>query len=238
VLPAPGEAASLGDSGRLRVQNGVAHGDRERDDDPLHSGLIEEFRRREGLPKGGLDETGQPYGLSAALIKYGGLLNPCPSSTKVDQQIDETTPALNQGWRTAYGIASVIRVGPEPRTWDGVQITEALSTQSNTCPEGLLPSPCAGSSTFTVGQARHSRILGDLAGLRNRFYDFHATSWRGGSLLHDPTRNPKDVNSCQVVCDQQYSCEGKVIGKHTITRTLTKGVHNGQPVTIVNATKS
>jgi len=38
--------------------------------DPIHDPLIEEFRRRAGLPPGGISETGEPVGPSEAEIKY------------------------------------------------------------------------------------------------------------------------------------------------------------------------
>jgi hypothetical protein len=38
--------------------------------DPIHDPLIEEFRRRAGLPPGGIGETGEPVGPSEADIKY------------------------------------------------------------------------------------------------------------------------------------------------------------------------
>jgi hypothetical protein len=38
--------------------------------DPIHDPLIEEFRRRAGLPPGGISETGEPVGPSDAEIKY------------------------------------------------------------------------------------------------------------------------------------------------------------------------
>jgi hypothetical protein len=42
-----------------------------RSDDPIHTPLIEDFRRRHGLPPSGLDASGNPVGPSAAEIKYG-----------------------------------------------------------------------------------------------------------------------------------------------------------------------
>lgn len=53
-------------------------------EDPIHQPLIEDFRRRHGLPPGGRDEQGRRVGPSDAEIKYGGLLlpparRPCPA---------------------------------------------------------------------------------------------------------------------------------------------------------------
>ncbi len=213
------------------------------EDDPIHRPLIEEFRRQEHLPPGGRDETGMPAGPADAEIKYGGLLMPCPRSTEVATAIDLRNEALAAGFRTAYGIHAQMRVRPDGRTWDGTRITEALTMGANTCPDTLTRGePCSGGSTFTVGAASgNSPVLtGPRPGARNRFWDFHTTHVRprGVSVLHDATRNPANLDTCSTACEQEYSCGGNVIGRHTITRTYTKGVYNGQNVTFVDVTKT
>jgi len=40
------------------------------------------------------------------------------------------------------------------------------------------------------------------------------------------------------VCQQEYSCDGVVIGRHTITRTFRKGTQAGTPVTLIDVTKT
>ena len=163
----------------------------------------------------------------------------CPSSTRVDDTTDITQAGLQAGFRSAYGIIARMRVLPEATTWDGKQITEAVSQKSSTCPAGLtVPGPCAGDSTFTVGAASGgSNVIPVQPAMRNRFYDFHTTRSRTISFLHDPTRNPTGMNSCESVCQQLYSCNGLPVGMHTITRRFIKSTFNGQPVTIINVTK-
>lgn len=213
------------------------------EDDPIHRPLIDEFRRREYLPPGGRDETGMPIGPSDAEIKYGGLLMPCPASTEVATTIDMRGAALTAGFRTAYGVHAQMRVRPDGRTWDGTRITESLTMGTNNCPATLTRGePCSGGSTFTVGDPSGTSpvLTGPRAGARNRFWDFHTTHVRPRtvSVLHDATRNPNNLSTCSTSCNQEYRCGGNLIGSHTITRTYTTGVYNGQPVTLVDVTKT
>lgn len=205
---------------------------RQLDDDPIHTPLIDSYRQ--SLEKEGVPVSHQP---GDAQIKYRGLAV-CPLRTTVESTRNITPIALRQGWRTAYGIAAVMRTEPVNRNWDGTPITESVSTVSNTCPSGVANNACTGSSTFTVGAPGRSARIGQLQAQRNRFYDFHISKWRTGSLLHDRTRNPRNINSCTVVCNQTYSCLRNVIGRHRITRNYSKGVYNGNDVTIVNVTKT
>ncbi len=211
------------------------------DDDPIHRPLINEFRRREQvMPQ---EEGGGVKGPSAARLKYGGLLLSCPAQTELANSINLRSEALAAGFRTAYGIHAQMRVRPDERTWDGTQITEALTAGANTCPDTLTRGePCSGGSTFTVGapSGNSSVLSGPRPGAINRFWDFHTTHVRPRtvSVLHDPARNPAGLNTCSTVCNQQYSCDGRVIGRHTITRTYTKGVHNGLDVTFADIVKT
>lgn len=212
-------------------------------EDPIHQPLIDRFRADEHLPPGGRDEAGIPVGPSDAEIKYDGLGLPCPRSTEVAQSIDLRTEGLAAGFGTAYGIHALMRVRPDGRTWDGTQIPESLTTQTTSCPESLTRgNPCSGDSTFIVGSAsgNSSVLASPRPGARNRFWDFHTTHVRPRdvSVLHDPSRNPQNIDSCSTVCNQQYHCGGNIIGRHTITRTFTKGVHNGRDVTFVDVVKT
>ena len=203
------------------------------EDDPIHQPEIEEFRRRES-------ELGNPAAteVSEAAIKYRGLGASCPASTEVERVVDMTPAALSAGFLTAYGVMAVMRVRPGERTWDGTKIQESLTTVSQTCPASFSPTPeCSGNSTFTVGDPGRSSRIGNQPGLVNRFYDFHASGPRGVSRLHDSTRNPQGLNSCETVCEQKYQCDGREIGRHTVTRTFTKGTFGGRDVTLVNVTK-
>jgi hypothetical protein len=162
-----------------------------------------------------------------------------PTGTSVDTTTDLTLAGLGAGFLSAYGIIARMRVLPEATNWDGKQIPEVLSQTSSTCPPGLTrPGPCAGDSTFTVGaQSGGSNVIPVQPAMQNRFYDFHTTRSRTISFLHDPTRNPAGLNSCETVCQQTYSCDGVPIGTHRITRRFIKSTFNSRDVTIVNITK-
>lgn len=204
------------------------------EDDFIHGPLIEEFRRREA-------ELGNPaaHELSDGEIKHRGLFLPCPRRTEVDRVVDMTPAGLRDGFRTAYGAMAVMRVFPRERTWDGTQISESLTEQSNTCPATLSREPlCSGDSVFTVGASGRSSRLGNQPGLVNRFYDFHTSRSRNVSFLHDSTRNPNGLNSCAATCEQTYTCQNTVLGRHVVTRNFKKGVHAGHDVTIVDVTKT
>lgn len=215
----------------------------ESDPDPIHSQLIEEFRERELIPRGGRDPTGAPAGPSVAQIKYGGLLGPCPQPTEVAAVIDLQSAALSAGFRTAYGIHAQMRVRPDARTWDGTSITESLTLGANNCPATLTHGdPCSGGSTFVVGAAsgRSSLLPAPRPGRINRFWDFHVTHVRPSnvSVLHDTTRNPANLSTCSTVCNQEYRCAGNLIGRHVITRRYRKGTYNRQDVTLMDVTKT
>jgi len=211
-----------------------------RDTDEIHQPLIDDFRRREGLPQGGVDKSGERVGPSDAEIKHQGLALPCPTSTEVESMMDLTPSGLAQGYLSGYGIMATMRVRPDQRDWNGTKIAESLSEVPGTCPAGLTkPSPCEGGPPFTVGDpSKGSSVHPAEPGLRNRFYDFHRSRSKDISFLHDATRNPVGLNSCQTACKQVYSCEGQVIGQHVITRTFRKGTFGGKNVTIVDVTKT
>jgi hypothetical protein len=210
------------------------------DEDKIHQPLIDDFRRREGLPQGGIDKSGDRVGPSDAEIKYQGLALSCPSSTEVESTVDLTPSGLAAGYVSAYGIMAKMRVRPDQRTWDGTKIAESLTEVPGTCPSTLTrPGPCEGGPPFTVGApTKGSSVEPAQPGLINRFYDFHRSRSTSVSFLHDKTRNPAGLNSCQTSCKQEYSCDGKVIGKHLITRTFRKGTYRGKDVTIVDVTKT
>jgi hypothetical protein len=203
-------------------------------DDPIHQPLVEEFRRREG-------RLGNPAAgeLSEGVVKYRGLTSSCPARTAVDRVVDLTPAGLSDGFATAYGAMTVMRVYPGERTWDGTHLREELTTVSDTCPATFSPDPqCSGTSSFTVGDPGKTARADVQPGLVNRFYDFHISRHRTISRLHDPTRNPAGVAACQTVCEQKYFCEDRELGKHTITRDFRKGKFGGKAVTLVTVTKT
>jgi hypothetical protein len=163
----------------------------------------------------------------------------CPSSTRVDDVTDLTQAGVQAGYLSGYGIVARMRVLPDRTTWDGKQVTESLTQTSSTCPQGLTqPGPCSGSSTFTIGvESGGSGVIVKQPAMRNRFYDFHTSRSKSVSFLHDAGRNPAGLNACEVVCRQDYACDGVPIGTHTITRRFRKGTLNGKNVTLIDVTK-
>jgi hypothetical protein len=195
---------------------------------PGESGTQEEIA---GDPTAG----SQPSGGPAPAIPAAA----CPSSTEVVKITDLTPAGLKAGYLTAYGALATMRVLPKETNWDGVRIAESLTRDSaSTCPIGLTAQPCVGGPPFTVGDgSKGSSVLLPQPGQQNRFYDFHRTR-SDISLLHIAARNPKGMNLCTMICNQSYSCGGTVIGKHSITRTFTKGTYDGKDVTLVSVTKT
>lgn len=208
------------------------------DEDPIHQPIIDDFRRRHGLPQGGVDKEGNRVGPSDAEIKYGGLALQCPSSVELESTINLNPEALANGYRTAYGILAKMRVLPDYRNWNGTQISEVVTPVPGTCPPNLTREPCASGPPFTVGAPTKSSPVHPVEpGIRNRFYDFHRTRWKSNSLLHDQTHNPQNLSTCESKCDQQYLCDGQVIGHFVMTNRYRKSTYQGKDVTIVDVTK-
>ena len=158
----------------------------------------------------------------------------CPTKTTVDTVTNKTADGVK--YRTGIGAVTTIKVEPDARNWDGTNIVETFPTGiTSDCPKEFGISPCDGNSTFIFGASQNSHKFGALPATKNRFYDFHQTRWKGGSLLHE--RNPAGIDSCKISCEQNYSCGGTVIGKPTITRTFTKGKVGSVDVTNVDVTK-
>jgi hypothetical protein len=198
-----------------------------------HTNGLEDDEREESVNIPLAPPTRQPPAQPQAALS-------CPATTQVDDVTDLTPAGLQAGYLSGYGIVARMRVLPDKTTWDGKQVTESLAQTSSTCPAGLTnPGPCSGSSTFTVGAASgQSNIIPAQPAMRNRFYDFHTSRSKTVSFLHDATRNPTGMGSCETVCLQQYSCNNAVIGTHRITRQFRKSVFNGQNVTRIDVTKN
>ena len=212
---------------------GAVHRNAIQDDVTSEEPLIQEPKQGspiEQMPTITVGEGAQP-------LQSGGTTQAtCPTKTAVEKTIDMTPEGIKKGYRSGYGACSVMRVEPDSTNWDGTKIVESNKQTKNTCPTEFGISPCSGSDTFTVGLESNSSILGRMPATKNRFYDYHTTRWNKGSLLHD--RNPNNMASCEIVCEQNYSCGGNVIGTHTITRAFTKGTSGSRDVTLVAVTKT
>ena len=165
---------------------------------------------------------------------------PRPTGTKVDTTTSYTQAALQAGYLSGLGIVARMQVLPDSTTWDGKEVVESLQQTSSTCPDTLTrPGPCNGHSHFPIGSAMRGRgVRPEQPAMRNRFYDIHTSQSLDLSFLHDATRNPKGIDSCECVCRQDYAYDGVVIGSHSIRRQFRKGKAGGHDVTIIDVTKT
>lgn len=158
-----------------------------------------------------------------------------PSSIELERTVNMTPGGLAKGYRTAYGILSVMHLLPDTTNWASAQVFEVVSLRSSTCPASW--NLCSGTNQpFPIGQQRYSTILGTLPAERNRIYDFHTSRWNR-SRLHDAGENPTGMDSCEVSCNQSYVCGNRLLGSFVVTRRFRKGRYGGRDVTIVDTTK-
>ena len=163
-----------------------------------------------------------------------------PSGTRVDTVTSYTQAALQAGYLSGLGIVARMQVLPDSTSWDGNEVVEAVQQTSSTCPDTLtVPGPCNGHSHFPIGASMRGRgVRPEQPAMRNRFYDIHTSQSERVSFLHDATRNPRNLNSCESVCRQDYGYNGAIIGSHSIRRVFRKGTFDGRDVTIVDVTKT
>jgi len=147
----------------------------------------------------------------------------CPSSFSITATTQESLSKVFPADKTGLGATATITVAPTTSNWNGTTVYESLSTTSNSCPSGF-GNLCAvtGSGQFTVGAGPFETVDGQiLPPTQNVFYDEHVV-YSGTSLL-----NYYNVNSCQAVCQQTYSCVQRSMGTDTITYSFTKGTISG-----------
>jgi YD repeat-containing protein len=154
---------------------------------------------------------------------------PCPDavsiSTATQMSLADNYPVI----RTGIGIIAGMQVTPISTDWGGTEITESVTPGAiNTCPASF--GSCSGSSIFTVGEGGGDWGV-TLPPQQNIFYDEHSQT-NSISLL-----DAAGINSCQRTCSQVYTCNGTPIGSFTINRTFTKGLIQGDHVTVVTVTK-
>lgn len=152
----------------------------------------------------------------------------CPSDIRVVEvgQGNDNEFGL-KGPITGWGGFGVMEVSdPSGRKWDGTKIQEALANVKNTCGDqgnNACSNRNAGDdrarSTFVVGQQYNFLGLGQLPAGANRFSDVHAFVDRTLSVLHKINKQ-----SCEVQCEQTYTCEGRRFGPDfLVTYLLTAG---------------
>lgn len=166
--------------------------------------------------------------------------NMLPKDIQVDTTTSFTQDALKAGYLSGLGIIARMQVLPDSSTWDGSEVVETVQQTSSTCPATLTqPEPCSGHSHFPIGAPMRGRdVRPPQPAMRNRFYDIHTSQSRDVSFLHDATRNPKGLDACETVCQQEYAFNGVPISLHSIRRQFRKGVVGGRNVTVVDASKS
>jgi hypothetical protein len=156
----------------------------------------------------------------------------CPSTISVGSLTSMPLSSMYPGKKTGIGVVAAMQVGPGQFDWTSSQLTESVSLSTNSCPANGWPTPCQGTSSFSIDTAGTAINGQQFPAQVSVFYDQHA-SVSNVSLL-----DYSGINSCTTVCTQQYSCAGTPVGNpFTITYTYTKGTLSGQPVTNVGVTK-
>ncbi len=155
----------------------------------------------------------------------------CPSDIQVAavhpaNDVDFGKNGFLNGWG---GIAEMEVSDPSGKVWDGTAIHESLKRTKNTCGDkgknacSNVSSDQARStagSSFVVGAESNFLGKAKLAAGQNRFYDLHVFANKDASLLHELKKD-----SCEVQCQQSFSCGGKRFGPaFIITYTMTRDV--------------
>lgn len=85
-------------------------------EDPIHAPLIEEYRRRHGLPPGGVDEFGNQVGPTDAEIKYSLLplegLPTCPEVQDLESKGDVRDPEFRKAFIDINCLSSASQATP------------------------------------------------------------------------------------------------------------------------------
>jgi hypothetical protein len=157
------------------------------------------------------------------------------SNCPTDIRVADVGPADDRdfgknGFLTGWGGLSQMEVSdPSGKVWDGTAIHEGLKRIKNTCGD-RGKSACSNvssdqarstaGSTFTVGAESNFLGKAKLAAVKNRFHDLHVFASKDFSLLHELKKD-----SCEVQCQQSFSCGGKRFGPDfIITYTMTRDV--------------
>jgi hypothetical protein len=183
--------------------------------------------------------------------------NPPPakkaSGCPTDIRVADVGPATDKdfgknGFLTGWGGLSQLEVSdPTGKNWDGTEIHERLKRIKNTCGErGKIACSNVSSdqarntagSTFVVGAESNFLGKAKLAAAQNRFYDIHVFASKDPSLLHELKKD-----TCEVQCQQSYSCGGKQLGPdfiitYAMTRDVVKSGSRNINVTRVAVSKA
>ena len=173
----------------------------------------------------------------------------CPTDIRVAgvgpaNDIDFGKNGFLTGWG---GLAQMEVSDPGGTNWDGTKIHESLKRIKNTCGE-RGKNACSNvssdqarntaGSSFVVGAESNFLGKAKLAAAQNRFYDVHVFASKDPSLLHQ-----LEKDTCEVQCQQSYSCGGKQFGPdfiitYTMTRDVVKSGSKNINVTRVAVSKA
>jgi hypothetical protein len=145
----------------------------------------------------------------------------CPTDIQVIHIEQLTDPQFGKNnMLTGIGAVAYMEVLPSSTDWDGTLIRETVKQTKNTC-GARARKVCSNISgedvDFKVG-AETKVINTKMDALRNTFYDLHMFALTDHSILHELGKD-----SCEVQCEQSYSCGGKKFGPDfTISYTGSK----------------
>jgi len=164
----------------------------------------------------------------------------CTQPTAVTIDLNGTQQMQYPGYGTGAnlaGICALMKVYPETDKLCSNSIYEEVKpTKESTCPDSLINSPCSGGSIFSPGRKQK---LCDNKTSANEFTDRHSIQVSDVSVMHDKTRNPKNLSSCKFVCHQDYFnvSSKNILGSFQIIYELTKAKQGKKDVTDVKVTK-
>jgi hypothetical protein len=153
----------------------------------------------------------------------------CPTSVSLVSTSPIALSSVFPAYKTGVGIDASMNVNGSGSNYNGIQISEVVSTTSNSC-GSAAPSICGYPGTpFTVGTSATAFNGAPLAAAQNTFWDQHIEYFTYSALSAG--------KSCSAVCSQTYSCNGNSIGTFTIDYGLAAGTLGSTPVTNVTVTK-
>lgn len=201
----------------------------------------------------GPGDTSKPVPPSAPVKKDPAPPVKAASKCPTDIRVANVGPATDRdfgknGFLTGWGGLSQMEVSDASgKNWDGTAIQESFKRIKNSCGDrgknacsnvSSDQEKSTAGSTFTVGAESNFLGKAKLAAAQNRFYDLHVFASKDASLLHELKKD-----SCEVQCQQSYSCGGKRFGPdfiitYTMTRDVVQSGAKNINVTRVGITKT
>ncbi len=168
--------------------------------------------------------SGCPTDINVTSFTAVGLQNDSPNAHR-------QFPYLKTG---VGGFAQMTVSDPGGHNWNGIQLSETVTDDSNSCSTTYFPS-CSSINTsalFTVGAGGQSVYGVTLTPTMNVVWDMHTATATYDALA------AAGQTSCQLVCDQSYSCRGTTLANQfKITYAFSEATISGTSVTQVVVTK-